>query len=75
LSRWLLQVLPEKEARIVLAQIVAGLAYLNQPPHRIIHYDLKPANSALRGFVGRLRFLNLSGFCRCAEQRGVDLPA
>lgn len=40
----LVQVLPEKEARAIASQICAGLAYLNQPPNRIIHYDLKPAN-------------------------------
>ena len=38
------QVLPEKEARAIASQICAGLAYINSPPHRIIHYDLKPAN-------------------------------
>ncbi|KAA6416932.1 MAG: serine threonine- kinase TOUSLED-like [Trebouxia sp. A1-2] len=37
-------VLPEKEARAVASQIFDGLAYLNGPTRRIIHYDLKPAN-------------------------------
>jgi len=41
---WPPQVLPEKEARAIASQICAGLAYLNEPPNRIIHYDLKPAN-------------------------------
>ena len=41
---WPMQVLPEKEARAIASQICAGLAYLNEPPNRIIHYDLKPAN-------------------------------
>ena len=36
--------LPEKEARAVASQIFDGLAYLNGPTRRIIHYDLKPAN-------------------------------
>ena len=38
------QVLPEKEAKAITAQIVQGLAYLNEAPRHIIHYDLKPAN-------------------------------
>ena len=38
------QVLPEKEARAIASQIFDGLAYLNGPSRRIIHYDLKPAN-------------------------------
>ena len=36
-----LQVLPEKEARAITSQIFAGLAYLNEPGRRFIHYDLK----------------------------------
>ena len=35
------QVLPEKEARAITSQIFAGLAYLNEPGRRFIHYDLK----------------------------------
>jgi tousled-like kinase len=38
------QVLPEKEARLIAAQVLQGLAYLNRAPRHIIHYDLKPAN-------------------------------
>ena len=38
------QVLPEKEARVIAAQVCSGLAYLNASPRRIIHMDLKPAN-------------------------------
>jgi hypothetical protein len=36
--------LPEKEARTVVAQILSGLVYLNTKPRSVIHYDLKPAN-------------------------------
>ncbi|WIA41189.1 hypothetical protein OEZ86_004804 [Tetradesmus obliquus] len=49
--------LPEREARALIAQVFAGLAYLNRAPNsssgaggeagfgpRVIHYDLKPAN-------------------------------
>ena len=31
------QVLPEKEARVITAQVCSGLAYLNNTPRRIIH--------------------------------------
>ena len=40
-----LQLLPEKEARVIMAQIFQGLAYLNQDGRRIIHYDLKPGRN------------------------------
>uniref|UniRef100_A0A1J3E2A1 Serine/threonine-protein kinase TOUSLED n=1 Tax=Noccaea caerulescens TaxID=107243 RepID=A0A1J3E2A1_NOCCA len=36
--------LPEKEARIIIVQIVQGLLYLNKRSQKIIHYDLKPGN-------------------------------
>ena len=36
--------LPEREAKTIVAQVVSGLQYLNTKPHSIIHYDLKPAN-------------------------------
>ena len=32
-----LQMLPEKEARVITAQVCSGLAYLNNTPRRIIH--------------------------------------
>ncbi len=41
------QVLPEREARAIMAQVFSGLAYLNAPQHRVIHYDLKPGNILL----------------------------
>ena len=36
--------IPEKEARIIITQILEGLEYLNKLPNKIIHYDLKPEN-------------------------------
>lgn len=42
--------LPEKEAKAIVAQILQGLAYLNDPGRRIIHYDLKPANILFDSF-------------------------
>lgn len=36
--------LSEREAKLVLIQIFAGLKYLNEQKKTIIHYDLKPGN-------------------------------
>jgi tousled-like kinase len=33
---------PEKEAKLILAQLMNGLVYLNELECPIIHYDLKP---------------------------------
>ena len=38
------EVLPEREARAVTAQVLSALSYLNVKPRSVIHYDLKPAN-------------------------------
>ena len=34
----------EKEAKLIISQILEGLVYLNKLPNKIIHYDLKPEN-------------------------------
>ncbi len=34
----------EKEARGVVIQILNSLRYMNTPPNKVIHYDLKPGN-------------------------------
>jgi tousled-like kinase len=36
--------LPEKDAKCILKQIIAGLRYLHENKKKIIHYDLKPQN-------------------------------
>lgn len=36
--------IPEKEAKVIIRQILAGLKYLNDHKTKIIHYDLKPQN-------------------------------
>ncbi|EAS04078.4 Serine/Threonine kinase (macronuclear) [Tetrahymena thermophila SB210] len=38
------KVLPEKEAKILIRQILCALRYMNSLKTRIIHYDLKPQN-------------------------------
>lgn len=36
--------LTEKDARIIISQILSGVEYLNRLQKKIIHYDLKPQN-------------------------------
>ena len=59
------QTLPEKEARAIASQICAGLAYINSPPHRIIHYDLKPAN-VLFDQHGEVKLTVSMSSCACS---------
>ncbi|XP_047136271.1 serine/threonine-protein kinase tousled-like 2 isoform X1 [Hydra vulgaris] len=39
--------IPEKEARVVMMQVVSALKYLNERKPPVIHYDLKPGNILL----------------------------
>ena len=59
----------EREARAVLAQIFAGLAYLNEGPKKIIHYDLKPGN-ILFDAAGRVKITDF-GLSK-VDERGVS---
>ncbi|KAI6222938.1 BMA-TLK-1, isoform e [Aphelenchoides fujianensis] len=48
--------IPEKEARVIILQVVDALKYLNELPQPIIHYDLKPANILLQsGFPAEIK--------------------
>lgn len=51
-------VLPEREARSLIAQVFAGLVYLDQ--HGIVHYDLKPGNILLDNGQVRITDFGLS---------------
>jgi len=46
LSMYLKQhkILPEKDGKVIIKQILAGLKYLSDHKTKIIHYDLKPQN-------------------------------
>lgn len=43
--------LPEREARAIVARVLAGLAHLNKPGRRVIHYDLKPGCVSVQSLV------------------------
>lgn len=47
-----------------MAQVFSGLAYLNAPQHRVIHYDLKPGNILLcRSGTIKITDFGLSKVC------------
>jgi tousled-like kinase len=59
--------IPEREARAILAQVFAGLAYLSGGPRRVIHYDLKPGN-ILFDAAGRVKITDF-GLSKVMEER------
>ncbi|CAL8471440.1 g10982 [Coccomyxa elongata] len=70
------QVLPEKEARVITAQVVQGLAYLNEAPRHIIHYDLKPANILFDSFgQAKITDFGLSKIVEEGQSRGMELTS
>jgi tousled-like kinase len=68
--------LPEREARAIAAQVFGGLAYLNAPPRRVIHYDLKPANILFDGAGSvKLTDFGLSKVVEDGHTRGLELTS
>merc|ERR1712242_259484 len=43
------KIIPERESRSIIMQVVSALKYLNEIKPPIIHYDLKPGNILLTG--------------------------
>ena len=52
--------IPEKEARIIITQILEGLQYLNKLPNKIIHYDLKPENIIFNNMEAKISDFGLA---------------
>ncbi|CAD5217033.1 unnamed protein product [Bursaphelenchus okinawaensis] len=46
------KMIPEKEARCIIMQVVSALKYLSEHDPQVIHYDLKPANILLQNGNG-----------------------
>ena len=57
----------EREARAIVAQIFAGLAYCHGDTKRVIHYDLKPGN-ILFDNSGRVKITDF-GLSKVMESR------
>ncbi|CAG9464116.1 unnamed protein product [Pedinophyceae sp. YPF-701] len=74
------RVLPEKEARAVITQVLAGLRYISEgggPDRpRVIHYDLKPAN-ILFGRTGEVKIsdFGLSKVVAEGHTQGLELTS
>lgn len=62
--------LPEREARVIMAQIFAGLAYLSSAQRRVVHYDLKPGN-VLFDATGRVKITDF-GLSKIMEETGTS---
>ncbi|MCQ2818322.1 MAG: protein kinase [archaeon] len=50
----------EKDARIIITQILLGLEYLNKLPQKIIHYDLKPENIIFNNYAIKISDFGLA---------------
>ena len=70
------EVLPEREARAIISQVLGALCYLNTKPRSIIHYDLKPANILFdsRGEV-KITDFGLSKVVEDGHTRGMELTS
>ncbi|CDW74566.1 protein kinase domain containing protein [Stylonychia lemnae] len=57
--------IPEKEAKLIISQILSGLKYLNDQKQKIIHYDLKPQNILFHN--GEVKITDF-GLCKIMEE-------
>lgn len=57
--------IPEKEAKLIISQILSGLKYLNDQKQKIIHYDLKPQNILFHN--GEVKITDF-GLCKTIEE-------
>jgi tousled-like kinase len=57
--------IPEKEAKLIISQILSGLKYLNDSDKKIIHYDLKPQNIIFHN--GEVKITDF-GLCKIVEE-------
>lgn len=62
------KVVPEREARSIITQIVSALKYLNELPKPVIHYDLKPGNILLSNGEVRITDFGLSKILEPANE-------
>lgn len=69
------KVIPEKEARSIIMQVVNALKYLNDLNPSVIHYDLKPANILLSSGTssGEIKITDF-GLSKLLEQQDPDSP-
>ena len=56
---------PEKEAKLIVSQILSGLKYLNDRQSKIIHFDLKPQNILFH--KGEIKLSDF-GLCKRVEE-------
>lgn len=57
--------IPEKEAKLIISQILSGLKYLNDCKQKIIHYDLKPQNIIFHS--GEVKITDF-GLCKIIDE-------
>lgn len=55
----------EKEAKLIISQILSGLKYLTDQKQKIIHYDLKPQNIIFHN--GEVKITDF-GLCKIIEE-------
>ncbi|KAI8913206.1 tousled-like protein kinase [Gorgonomyces haynaldii] len=73
LQTW--KLIPEKEARHILVQMISALKYLNTLDNPIIHYDLKPGNLLLHNGCVKLTDFGLSKIVNQDTLRETNLTS
>lgn len=64
--------LPEKEAKLIIRQVMSAIRYLHELPDKVIHYDLKPQNILFH--KGRVKITDF-GLCKTTKEDVIELTS
>jgi tousled-like kinase len=64
--------LPEKEAKLIIRQVINAIRYLHDLPDKVIHYDLKPQNILFH--KGRVKITDF-GLCKTTKEEVIELTS
>jgi len=56
--------IPEKEAKLIIRQVISAIRYLHELSDKVIHYDLKPQNILFH--KGRVKITDF-GLCKTTK--------
>jgi len=69
------RILPEREARCIVIQVLNALRYFNEQKQKIIHYDLKPANILFHKHEVKITDFGLSKVMDDNEDSAMELTS
>ena len=64
--------LSEKQAKVIIRNVISAIKYLHELPQKVIHYDLKPQNILFH--QGKIKITDF-GLCKQAKEEIIELTS